>query len=369
MRRSYRLVLFVCLLAGGLMFGMMQAKAQSAQGAVFAMTNSASGNEIMSYARAENGTLQPAGAFSTGGNGSGGTIDPLRSQGSLTLSTDRSLIFAVNAGSGTVASLAVHGTSLELLNTKPTGGSMPTAVAQWGRLVYVLNAGGNGNVSGFRILGNGHLLAIQNSTRKLSGDNTGPTSLAFSPNGQFLVVTELTTNVIDVYRVLPNGRLSDAVVNPSAGGAPFAALFTPKGVLTVANASNNISSYKLNWNGSLTIISSQIPTQGAATCWSVILPDGSVVYTSNAGTNNLSGFTVAQNGVLTPLSGTVVGTNPAGSTNLDIALSADGRFLYTLNGGTGTIGFFAVQSDGTLLNNGVVEGLPASAGLNGIVAY
>jgi hypothetical protein len=38
--------------------------------------------------------------FPTGGRGSGGVTDPLGSQGSLTLSQDHSLLFAVNARNG-----------------------------------------------------------------------------------------------------------------------------------------------------------------------------------------------------------------------------------------------------------------------------
>jgi 6-phosphogluconolactonase len=71
---------------------------------------------------------------------------------------------------------------------------------------------------------------------------------------------------------------------------------------------------------------------------------------------------------LTPVGATVVGTNPAGSTNLDIAVSADGKFLYTLNSGTGTIGIFALQPDGSLTNLGEVGSFPSTAGFNGIVA-
>jgi len=96
---------------------------------------------------------------------------------------------------------------------------------------------------------------------------------------------------------------------------------------------------------------------------------GRVVYTSNAGSSNLSGFAIGQDGVITAIDGTIVASNPTGSTNLDIAAGADGRYVYTLNAGTGAIGIFSVQTDGTLLSNGTVEGLPASAGLNGIAAY
>jgi 6-phosphogluconolactonase (cycloisomerase 2 family) len=101
----------------------------------------------------------------------------------------------------------------------------------------------------------------------------------------------------------------------------------------------------------------------------VILPNGRAVYTANAGTSNLSGFTISHNGALTAIGATIAGTNPAGSANLDTAVSANGKFVYTLNAGTGAVGEFAVESDGGLTHVGEVDGLPASAGLNGIAAY
>jgi len=70
-----------------------------AQHAVFVMTNNADNNEVIAYTRDPNGTLRSARRFETGGRGSGGTVDPLGSQGSLTLSDDGSYLFAANAGS------------------------------------------------------------------------------------------------------------------------------------------------------------------------------------------------------------------------------------------------------------------------------
>ena len=202
-------------------------------GAVFAMTNAASNNQINAYTRREDGSLEFSAAFPTGGNGSGGTVDPLHSQGSLTLSADHRLLFAVNAGSGTLSSFAVRGAQLSLIDTVSTGGSLPTSVTQARDLVYVLNAGGNGSVSGFHILPNGHLLPIPNSTNYLNGSASGPTDVVLSPNGQFLIVIESATNKIDVFRVFPNGTLSNPVVTDSAGATPFAAVFAPGGTLIV----------------------------------------------------------------------------------------------------------------------------------------
>jgi len=368
--KSFRLIPVVCLVAAGA-FALTQnrASAQEGRGAVFVMTNAASNNQINAYAREEDGSLQWAGSYATGGNGSGGTVDPLHSQGSLTLSADHHLLFAVNAGSGTVSSFAVFGSRLFRLDTESTGGSSPTSVTQAGDLLYVLNSGGNGSVSGFRLLPNGRLLPIRNSTRGLSSDATGPTDVVLSPNRQFLIVTETATNKIDVFRVYPNGTLSPAVANSSAGATPFAAAFAPNGALIVGNASNTISSYSLGWNQSLHTITDALPTQGMATCWDVIAAEGRIVYTSNAGSSNISGFAIGRNGTLSPIGDTVIGENPSGSTNLDIAAGANGRYVYTLNTAAGAIGMFAVQRDGSLVSLGQLDGLPASAGMNGIAAY
>jgi 6-phosphogluconolactonase len=366
--KSIRLLPVVCaLLTGSLSLMQARAAEDEHQGAVFVMTNAASGNQIKAYTRNEDGSLQAAGEFATGGNGSGGTVDPLGSQGSLILSADHRWLFAVNAGSGTVSSFAVDGASLTLVDTQPTNGSNPTALAQTGDILYVLNAGGNGNVSGFHVAA-GHLYAIKNSTSNLSGTATAPTSLAFSPNGKFLVVTEKATNNIDVFRVHDNGTLSGIVVNASAGATPFAAVFAPNGALIVGNASNTISSYRVDWNQTLDVISDALPTLGAATCWDVVAR-GRFVYTDNAGSSNVSGFSIARDGSLSAVDATIVGVNPSGSANLDMAASENGRFVYTLNAGTGAIGIFSVESDGSLQRTGEVDGLPASAGLNGIAAY
>jgi 6-phosphogluconolactonase (cycloisomerase 2 family) len=367
---NFRFFLTAGLLAGVVLaMPLSRAAAQDGQGAVFVMTNAASDNQIYAYIRRADGSLESSGSFATGGNGSGGTLDPLHSQRSLTLSADHRLLFAVNAGSGTVSSFAADGASLTQLDTEGADGSSPISITQAGDLDYVLNSGGNGSVSGFHILGNGHLRPIKDSTHNLSGTAPAPTDVALSPNGQFLVVAESAANMIDVFRVYPNGTLSDVVADPSASALPFDVAFTPSGALIVDGTSNSIYSYQIKWNQSLQTITGALPTEGLGSCWSVILPNGRFVYTDNAGTSNQSGFAIGANGSLTQMGNAIVSSNPDNSTNLDIGVSSDGRFLYTLNAATGSIGMFSVQSDGGLVKFGQFDGLPASAGLNGIAAY
>jgi 6-phosphogluconolactonase len=370
------------LLTAGLAIGLASPTLSNAQdadkhsaGAVFIMTNAVDKNEVIAYRRASDGTLQEAGRFSTGGRGSGGNNDPLESQGSLGLSEDHSLLFAANAGSGSVSVFSVHGSQLSLVDKVISGGSEPNAVAQHGNLVYVANVGGSSNVVGFR-LDDGKLKQIPNSTRFLSTNNSGAGGLAFSPDGRFLVVIERLTNDIDVFSVQGDSTLSPIVVNPSAGPGAFSVSFAPTGAALVSETGPSgvtngsaISSYEIAANGTLSPISTSVPTLGAANCWNVVAPDGSFVYTSNAGSSTISGFAIANTGVLTALPGTVVGTNPEGSGNLDIAVSSDGRFIYTLNSAAGAIGIFSVQKDGTLLNVGFASGVSPLSGFNGIAAF
>jgi 6-phosphogluconolactonase (cycloisomerase 2 family) len=340
--------------------------------AVFVMTNDAQSNEILAFQRNPYGTLFSARRFKTQGRGSGGKADPLASQGSLTLSQDREWLFAVNAGSGTLSVFRVEAERLLLTDRIATGGAEPTSVTQHGNLVYVLNAAGSSNVVGFAFH-NGHLSELADSQGFLSANGANPGSIAFTADGKFLIATEKTGNNIDSFAVGPNGQLSQVKVTPSVGPGAFAANTAGNGTVLVSETGSGgttsaLSSYHLLNTGSLTPVTSSVPTLGAANCWNAVTPDGRFVYVSNAGSSTIAGFAISASGALTSLPGTIVGTNPAGSGNLDIAISADGKFLFSLNSAGGTVGEFAINADGSLTNLGTAHGLPAGSSLNGIAA-
>src|SRR6201987_589001 len=379
MRRVSRSLLLVTLVASVSYSVRSEAqfKRENQPGSVFVMNNSATRNEVISFTRAADGSLQQAGTFATGGRGTGGVTDPLESQGSLTLSSDHSLLFAVNGGSSEISVFQVHGAHLTLVDKELTGGAEPNAVAQHGGVVYVLNVGGSSNVVGFTVSANGRLSQIPDSIRFLTTNNSEGASLAFSPNGQFLAVTERATNNIDVFQVLANGTLSPIVVNTDSQPGAFSVSFAPNGVALVSETgpaggsdASTISSYSILANGSLSPISLGVATLGNANCWNVATPNGLWAYVSNAASSTISGFHVGTDGSLTPIGATVLGNNPTGAGNLDIAVTADSKFLYTLNSGDGTIGVFAIQQQGGALvdvtENAVIS---AKAGFNGIAAF
>jgi 6-phosphogluconolactonase (cycloisomerase 2 family) len=375
MIKTIRTLLMVMLAIGSGLLARSHAQDEKSVGAVFVMTNAADRNEIIAYERNADGSLQEERKFSTGGRGSGGVTDPLGSQGSLTLTQNHSLLLAVNAGSGDISVFRVHGAMLSIVDRVPCGGSEPVAIAQHGDLVYVVNAGGASSVSGFRLERNGRLRPIPDSIAFLSTGNSGAASLSFSPDGQFLLVTEKITNNIDGFHIQIDGTLGPIVVNPSVGPGAFAVLFAPNGTALVSETgpmgghnAAAISSYAVLPNAMLSPISTSVPTLGAASCWQAVTPDGHFVYTANTGSSTISGFSIAANGALTPLSGTIVATLPSGSLDLDSAISADGKFLYTLDSGTGMVSFFEINQDGSLTSLGDVGGLSASAGFQGLAA-
>jgi 6-phosphogluconolactonase len=375
MRRVVHGLLAVALGLGTLTPAMHAAENSFSSGStVFVMTNDATKNEVLAYQRLADGTFVLKGHFATGGRGSGGTTDPLQSQGSLTLSQDRTLLFAVNSASGTISSFHLLNGIPVLVDQQPTGGAFPVAVAEHNRVVYVLDAGGNGAIVPFRADALGRLHPISGNTVYLTAANDGASDISVSPDGATLAVIEKTPNQIDTYPINPDGTLGQVVVNKSITPGIFATVFTPNGALIVSENQpggtdiSSISSYTVNPGGTTTAITQSIPTEGDGNCWNAITPNGKFVYVDNAGTATIAGFSVGANGALTPIGGTILATDPDGAANLDMSISGDGQYLYTLNSGLGTIGVYHINSDGTLTQLNDIQGLPRGVGFQGIAA-
>lgn len=344
-------------------------------GAVFAMTNAANGNQVIAYSRNAQGKLQQRALYDTEGRGSGGAVDPLQSQGALTFSPDGSLLYAVNAGSGTITSFQVKGATLTLAGHVPSGGSEPVAVTQFGNILYVLNGAGPGDIVAFAVGKSGRLQQIEKSTTYLSGVNTGGASISVRPDGKFLAVVERGASTISTFPVNANGTLGTIVSTVSPDPGAFSGRFAPNGVLLVtdntpgSNDASLISSYTIAANGSLSAVSPSVPTYGSGNCWNVVTPSGAYVYADNSASSTIAGFTLSKKGALDPIGNTIVASLPAGSANLEAAITGDGKFLYTLNAGLGTIGIFAIGSTGALTEVGEQSGLEPSAGFTGLAAF
>jgi 6-phosphogluconolactonase (cycloisomerase 2 family) len=355
-------VFLLSLLAG--ITSPTSAASQSAFGAVYTMTNAASGNEVLVYNRSSDGSIAFQGSYPTDGLGSGAGLG---SQSAVTLSHNNHLLFAVNAGSNQISSFAVTESGLELVDVVDSGGARPVSLTAYQDWLYVLNAGGSGNISGFAVGQDGSLSALAGSTQPVSNDGVGAApalaQIAFSSDGSALVVTEKSTNLIDTYAV-EDGLAGAPVENPSAGLTPFGFAFDRHDHAIVSEAaSGSVSSYKIDGN-EFNVISPAVVNTQAAACWIAISNNGKYAYTTNAGSGTISSYRIAEDGALTLLNPTA-GVIGAGSSPVDMAFSNNGQTLYALANGAHTINIFGMNADGSLVSQGAVS---VPVGVVGLVA-
>jgi 6-phosphogluconolactonase len=329
--------------------------------AVYTLTNDTAANAVQVFARSGDGSLAPADEFATGGTGTGAGLG---SQGALALDGRR--MFAVNPGSDSISSFRIRGHGLELIDTDPSGGDKPISLTVHDDLLYVLNAGGDGDITGHTISHRGALSPVVGSTQPLSGTTVDPAQVSFDPRGTTLVVTEKGTNLIDTYDVdRDTGLASGPNAQASEGSTPFGFAFDPRGHLIVSEAfggaadQSAVSSYSVE-DGVIDAISPSVGTTETAACWIVVTKNGRFAYATNTGSGSISGYRVGHGGSLTLLDADGQ-TGHTGPGPIDMALTGSSRFLYSLNSGDGTISGFRVKADGGLTPFDGSSGLPAAA--------
>ncbi len=325
-------------------------------GALYTMSNDAGGNSIIMFDRAIDGKLSKVGEFDTGGMGTGGGLG---NQGAVILDPSNRWLFVVNAGTNDISVMAVEEDGLTWVDQESSGGDRPISLAYSHNLLYVLNAGGAtgsaDTISGFSVAADGTLSPIPGSTQSLSEDSTGPAQISFNNDGDVLVVTEKGTNLIDTFVVNDDGVAGSMVSYASAGTTPFGFAIGKRDQVLVSEAAggaedqSSLSSYSLGKNGSLNLISGVVPTTETAACWAVVSNDGRFVYTTNAGSGTVSGYSVAFDGSLALLDANgATGITGKDTGPLDMVITPDGQYLYTLNGRSDTIGAFRLKDKGGL---------------------
>ncbi len=341
-------------------------------GAVFVQLNGPDGNEVAAFDRAVDGTLVATGRYPTGGDGgiaASAPFDALASQGSLVLTDDGRTLLAVNAGSGSVSTFAARGSALDLVDVQPSGGLFPVSVTAERSLVYVLDAGGSGSVSGFR-LRDGALTPVPGSTRDLGLANTpvpffltAPGQVGLTPDGRHLLVTTKGRGVLLSFDVARDGTLSAAPqVVASPGPVPFSFDVDRQGRVQVTQAgTGGLETYAYDRSGALVLLGTSASGGGQALCWNIVV--GSTVFGANAGSDTLSSWDVGRGvpALLEPVAA-VTGAAP-----IDLSASRDGRFLYVLDAVSGDVAGYAVAHDGSLAPVSRTPGLPVFVpGVSGV---
>jgi 6-phosphogluconolactonase len=365
-RRAPKLAVLAVLLT------MSWGTARAGDGAVYMMTNAAAGNQLAVFARDANGLLEFPVFYNTGGTGAGGGLG---SQGAIALNGNT--LYLVNAGSDTISVFALSGKEPNLIQVISSGGTFPNSVAVSGDLLYVLNAGGAHGavdiITGFKVGAKGELTALANSTRSLSGPAVLPAQVSFSPNGNWIVVTERNGNNIDVFKVLKDGTTSPPTFTPTPITDTFGFLFSSNGFLVTTFGNNAappgaVSSYQILPNGTAQPITNTLATgTQLAPCWCAITANQKYIYTVNTAPATITalGFDAAT-GTLTLLNpvggGGLAGILPPGTGPTDNAILGS-SVLYVNVGGSGQIAAFTIGNGGSLdeLFLSPAEVMPTSA--------
>ena len=357
-------------------------------GAAYTQTNDPAGNEVVVYRRAANGKLTELKRVSTGGVGAASTppfgFPIVDSQGSLELTKNGRLLFAVNAGDDTVSAFRVKGKRLKLVDRESSGGDLPVSLDSKGKLLYVVNSL-SGDISGLRFNRKGQMTPIPGSTEPFAppGGGGAPAQLGFAPKGRVITVTLRGPNVIDTFILGSDGTPGPAKANTSNAPSPFGFEYQRAGNLIVSNAGDtgnppdptnpanfhgSASSYKLDTaSGTLTAIENEpIPGQ-RATCWVVITNNDKYAFMTNTLSNSVSRFSLTKGGDMTLLGNTATGPGFAS----DEALSRNSKYLYVLlpsiMGGSSHIDAYRVGSGGTLTH---IQATPSNLppGVSGMAA-
>ncbi len=322
----------------------------SGQSVVYTMSNEVAANEVIAFNRNSDGTLYEAGRYPTGGTGTGGGLG---NQGALAISSGGKFLYVVNPGSNELSHLLIKNDgSLMLLNKVPSGGMMPVSVAVYNGLVYVLNAGGTGNITGFAFNQQGQMMQLTNSTRALSSPAAGAAQVSFKPNGKALVVTEKATNTISSFAVLSDGRTGNIRTFPSANATPFGFAFGNNGNFHVSEAAggaanaSSVSSYFVSNNGYVSLVDGPFLLNQSAACWVVLTKNSQRLFTTNTASNNLSTLKVSQSGQLS--FGNGGNPTPAMSGPIDAAIDGGSDYLYILANGNNALLSYSIDNNGQL---------------------
>lgn len=329
-------------------------------GYVYSMDNNADSNNLLVFTRDVHGNLEGPEAYATGGEGTG---DGLGSQGSVV--TAEQWVLAVNAGSNQISVFNTEGKTIELVEVDSSYGEMPVSIAVFDTLVYVLNAGGDGNIAGFAVNDTVALTFIEGSQQMLSGAGVGPAQISFSQDGEYLVVTEKMTNMITTYPVDDFGVAGPGTSYPSAGETPFGFDFGHNNLFVVSEAAggaegaSTLTSYRLEADGSITVLDGPDSTGQSAACWVVLTNNAKYAYATNTGSANITGVSLDPHGTIELLDEDGIAAESEEGP-IDAALSRNSKILYVLNGESNSITIYSVDNRGGLEQLGVIDGLPES---------
>ena len=337
-------------------------------GYLYTQTNATGNNQILIYSHTWTGALTYIGAVSTGGSGNGKSLS---SQGALAIDRQQNRLFAVNAGSNSLSMFSIDPAngSLTLIDNEPLQTVTPVSVTVNGNYVYVVNDGSN-NIRGVEVIGGNSLVLLSNSSKVLSSSGAGPAQISFSPNGNWLHVTEKKKNFIRTFPVNAGGYAQPGTNTAAIGKTPFGFCYGRNNTMVVTHAESNAvglsvgANYSGNNSNALSVVNGSVSTsQSGSGCVAGTI-FGRYAFVTNNVSNNISSYYIASSGNLVLVNGSAAAT---GNAPTDICLSNSNLFVYTINSGDGTISAYLRGLLGTLIPIGTTTGVTTFGA--GLVSY
>lgn len=297
-------------------------------------------NAILAYTiNPADGSLSLLGTYPTGGTGIENfdiRLGPDDHDKEIIFNQDKTLLFAVNAGSNTVAVFNVNadGSLVPIAGSPfPSWGPNPTSLGLIGDKLVVVNANSDDrpdtipsntptNYTVFHVSGNGHLEHIPGSSIELAPDAV-PFQVAISGDGKFVFGLDFFANpypgpqffpflptrgsLLESFQIQDDGTLKRSPgspylpspatrVDPSIpqSGYVLGMIAHPTEPIVYVGTltAQKLSVYSYDQNGALSPLT-DVPTIGLAACWVTIDPAAKHVYTSDAATNSIGVFDIS----------------------------------------------------------------------------
>jgi 6-phosphogluconolactonase (cycloisomerase 2 family) len=343
------------------------------------------GNSVLAF-RYRNGSLRPLDVreYPTGGRGShdlsnAGVLD---AEQQIVTNADRTLLFAVNAGSDSVAVFHIgdDGALTPVDGSPfPSLGKAPASVGVSGDELFVANKAQDGirdlskaraSYATFHIESDGRVTPIGKPVQVPAGSS--PTQAYVPPHTGHLMIATEESGPFRAFTIAGDGSLKQGPNSPLPldrrvfpnGHRPHGLPVWPQGLIAhptlpliyagVANIKRLVV-YSYDDSGRLTYVSSQVNKGTVLPCWTQINAAGTRLYTGNAGSQNISVFDI--------------GTDPRHPRQIqrvklhgqglpwNFQIDPSGRYLFMLNmrairelppGKGNTLHSFSIGADGRL---------------------
>ena len=217
-----------------------------------------------------------------------------------------------------------------------------------GKYVFVANVNGD-NVSQFTIESDGSLSAMDSATVAVGAD---PISVTVDPSGQYAYVVNRNSDSISQFIISADGSLTPmATATVATGLEPFSIGIDPAGQFAyVANwGSGDVSQYTIESDGSLSPMPVATVAAGSNPRFVSVDPSGQFVYVANYNGDSVSQFTVGADGSLAPMApASVAGYSGAITMAITggVEVKTVPRFAYVANAGSQNVSQYTIDTNG-----------------------